>query len=706
MNSEPRSNVLPDGSSEEGGEDTPKVGGRCDESYIALGPEGHFQELSDEEEGEGYSALSNLPAGREESCALENAASEAAGSSCYGSSCIDGLGVDESLLGERVVLQGLQAKPELNGCTGVVLSFDASQGRYAVKLDVFGALPPPEADQGTVKLLKASNLVLHENPSADDVNEEWGAFTEAAVNESSRVTDPREAQACGMQTQEEVSAKLLKRMNADWERTVAAADAATAEGNVNGAPRRLNVQYSMRQASSAPDTSEEAPTGVQVNATSAADSTVPEGGRSSRAGLLHKVAGRRWEDNPLDSDAKDAIRAAMAKVILKAPPPRMQHKSNDAVVNGATAVTAGDATTASDWATDFDFSRADAPAALKDLGFFQLPQLPQPKSRLKKEEPIPAFANFDDDTPPVPPPPPTDTTAASSTITLDENPSENSAKTTTSAGTKDAAGTEKGVALKDNNNSSASTLVAAAGLHGMCTLVHLDLRPVGAPASGDTATRAVLLGACAQVRNLRAVGLSAQRGAFGAAAREEAVAAKATGSVLFLAPSSADSQAPGSGFLPAVVPAAWAYNVRLLAARLSASETCQSAHCIFVDFGEASPAGNTSPTAAEKADMAKALAEQLGAAVVKLCAKRGGVKVVVRGSLFPPWSSKNIEVDREPPSSEWGLPPAELFQAAGDDGRSEIWWVHPPCRSRDTNASADLLAAEEVCKRGIKREQD
>ena len=42
------------------------------------------------------------------------------------------------LTGARVALIGLQAKPELNGATGVVMSFSEATGRYAVQLDTGG----------------------------------------------------------------------------------------------------------------------------------------------------------------------------------------------------------------------------------------------------------------------------------------------------------------------------------------------------------------------------------------------------------------------------------------------------------------------------------------------------------------------------------------------------------------------------------------
>jgi hypothetical protein len=48
-------------------------------------------------------------------------------------------GVDlklEPLLGCCVVINGLASKPELNGCRGKTLTFDAEKGRYSVELDV------------------------------------------------------------------------------------------------------------------------------------------------------------------------------------------------------------------------------------------------------------------------------------------------------------------------------------------------------------------------------------------------------------------------------------------------------------------------------------------------------------------------------------------------------------------------------------------
>jgi hypothetical protein len=40
-----------------------------------------------------------------------------------------------SLVGRGVVINGLVAKPELNGHTGTAVSFDYDKGRYSVELD-------------------------------------------------------------------------------------------------------------------------------------------------------------------------------------------------------------------------------------------------------------------------------------------------------------------------------------------------------------------------------------------------------------------------------------------------------------------------------------------------------------------------------------------------------------------------------------------
>jgi hypothetical protein len=54
-----------------------------------------------------------------------------------------------SLLGKRVVINGLVAKPELNGRTGTALSFDDDKGRYFVELD----------ESSTALMIKPCNLL-------------------------------------------------------------------------------------------------------------------------------------------------------------------------------------------------------------------------------------------------------------------------------------------------------------------------------------------------------------------------------------------------------------------------------------------------------------------------------------------------------------------------------------------------------------------
>ena len=42
---------------------------------------------------------------------------------------------EKPLLGRRVLIKGIVAKPELNGRTGTAVSFDDDKGRYSVELD-------------------------------------------------------------------------------------------------------------------------------------------------------------------------------------------------------------------------------------------------------------------------------------------------------------------------------------------------------------------------------------------------------------------------------------------------------------------------------------------------------------------------------------------------------------------------------------------
>ena len=86
-----------------------------------------------------------------------------------------------SLVGQRVVIDGLVAKPEHNGTQGAALSFDPTSGRYNVQLD----------STGTILALKPQNL--QPTAASDDGEAPWyymgandkgrqGPFTAAALN--------------------------------------------------------------------------------------------------------------------------------------------------------------------------------------------------------------------------------------------------------------------------------------------------------------------------------------------------------------------------------------------------------------------------------------------------------------------------------------------------------------------------------------------
>lgn len=64
------------------------------------------------------------------------------------------------LLGKRVVLSGLKAKPELNGAFGSALAFDEVKGRYQVALD-----------SGVSVLLKGTNLAEAPQPAGSKVGD-------------------------------------------------------------------------------------------------------------------------------------------------------------------------------------------------------------------------------------------------------------------------------------------------------------------------------------------------------------------------------------------------------------------------------------------------------------------------------------------------------------------------------------------------------
>ena len=117
-----------------------------------------------------------------------------------------------SLVGERVVIRGLQAKPELNGNYGHAVSFDEKRGRYGVRVEGIGllALKPecvhaaplpaaarrdPAGSSPSSPQVKHTSQLVHNpqlvrelgddtSPAAPAVNDEGGA-TEAA--ESARI---------------------------------------------------------------------------------------------------------------------------------------------------------------------------------------------------------------------------------------------------------------------------------------------------------------------------------------------------------------------------------------------------------------------------------------------------------------------------------------------------------------------------------------
>jgi len=78
--------------------------------------------------------------------------------------------------GARVTLQGLKAAPELNGRTGVIQSFNANRGRYAVLVD------PSASESATQGSFKADNLVM---AVSDNSTAEWWVPRAAADNSAS-----------------------------------------------------------------------------------------------------------------------------------------------------------------------------------------------------------------------------------------------------------------------------------------------------------------------------------------------------------------------------------------------------------------------------------------------------------------------------------------------------------------------------------------
>eukprot|EP00930_Biecheleria_cincta_P075073 TRINITY_DN62269_c0_g1_i1.p1 TRINITY_DN62269_c0_g1~~TRINITY_DN62269_c0_g1_i1.p1 ORF type:complete len:183 (-),score=32.26 TRINITY_DN62269_c0_g1_i1:59-583(-) len=87
-------------------------------------------------------------------------------------------------VGMRVELVGLQARPDLNGTTGNLKSYDATKERWAVQLD---------SGEG-VKLFKAANfkpLEVAESPMAEIQGDVMKRQLEAAVNADKKYSAER-----------------------------------------------------------------------------------------------------------------------------------------------------------------------------------------------------------------------------------------------------------------------------------------------------------------------------------------------------------------------------------------------------------------------------------------------------------------------------------------------------------------------------------
>ena len=75
--------------------------------------------------------------------------------------------------GTTVTINGLKARPELNGLTGSIVSYDAAKGRYAVKT--------PDGEQ---VLLKQLNLELP--PAEESDVQRCGTRTSSAATSSAK----------------------------------------------------------------------------------------------------------------------------------------------------------------------------------------------------------------------------------------------------------------------------------------------------------------------------------------------------------------------------------------------------------------------------------------------------------------------------------------------------------------------------------------
>jgi len=99
------------------------------------------------------------------------------------------------MLGRRVIIVGLVAKPELNGRAGTALHFDGDMGRYSVKLD--------EPSSMLMQLIKPCNLLPQER-AMKDVQEVEAKGKQEAVERK----EAEEASIADSQEQEEASISL------------------------------------------------------------------------------------------------------------------------------------------------------------------------------------------------------------------------------------------------------------------------------------------------------------------------------------------------------------------------------------------------------------------------------------------------------------------------------------------------------------------
>ena len=125
--------------------------------------------------GKGKPVAAPPPTSIEASYSYDTAGSATATSSQARSSSPSSGTPSEQLAGHRVVLGGLQAKPQLNGATGQVIAFDEIKGRHCVVLDSQGG------EAGNI-LVKPDNLTRATGEPA------WRAQDSFFHDELARVT--------------------------------------------------------------------------------------------------------------------------------------------------------------------------------------------------------------------------------------------------------------------------------------------------------------------------------------------------------------------------------------------------------------------------------------------------------------------------------------------------------------------------------------